>query len=218
MFVCLFVCLYVTYTNSHFWTDPNQTLHTSPPWSGRDRRVCTNPKFSTSSTFWALFLWGLLQNHGHKMAAGATVFRDTLLSVITAGVCVMSPTWRRRWRSHPRQPYIRDSSKSSSAMGNDVVADYIVIRHSIVSLIPVSVRVMLRILRSTGWRGHPPQRYILHSSSCFCDLQEITSLQTTVACSYSKCVALSVMRTIRWDVNGIHVSTIQNLIRREGSD
>ena len=43
-------------------------------------------------------------------------------------------------------------------------------------------------------------------------------LQTIAARSYSKCVALSVMRTIRWDVNGIHVSTIRNLIRREGSD
>jgi len=67
-------------------------------------------------------------------------------------------------------------------------------------------------------RGHPPQRYILHSSSCFCGLQEVTSLQTTVARSYSSCVALSVMRTTRWDMNGIHVSTIRNLIRGEGSD
>jgi len=36
-----------------------------------------DPKFSTSLTFWALFLWGPLQNHGRKMAARATVFRDT---------------------------------------------------------------------------------------------------------------------------------------------
>jgi len=49
-------------------------------------------KFLTSLTFWALFLWGPLQNHGHKMAAGATVFRDTLISVIPAGVRVTSPT------------------------------------------------------------------------------------------------------------------------------
>ena len=48
---------------------------------------------------------GPLQNHGHKMAAGATVFRDTLISVIPAGVRVTSPTLRcRRRRSHPRQP------------------------------------------------------------------------------------------------------------------
>jgi hypothetical protein len=174
-----------------------------------------NPKFLTSSTFWDLFLWGPLQNHGHKMAAGATVFRDTLISVIPAGLRVTSPTLRcRRRRSHPWQPYIRDSSGSSSK----VAADDRVIRHSVVSLIPAGVRVTSRIICSTGRRDHTPQRYIPHSSSCFCDLQEITFLQTTVARSYSKCVALWVMRTLRWDVNVIHVSTIRNLIRREGSE
>jgi len=59
-----------------------------------------DPKFLTSSTYWALFLWGPLQNHGHKMAAGVAVFCDTLISVIAAGVRVMSPTWCRRRRSH----------------------------------------------------------------------------------------------------------------------
>jgi hypothetical protein len=101
-----FVCLHGSYTNSSFWTDLNQTMHTSPPWSGRDLRVCMDPKFLTYSTF-----WGPLQNHGHKMAAGATIFCDTLISVIPAGVGVTSPTWHCcRWRSHSRQPYIRDSS------------------------------------------------------------------------------------------------------------
>jgi hypothetical protein len=52
--------------------------------------------------------------HGHKMAAEATVFRDTLISVVRAGVRATSPTLRCRWRwSHTRQPYIRDSSGSS---------------------------------------------------------------------------------------------------------
>jgi len=121
----------------------------------------------------------------------------------------------------------------------DVVADGGIIRGSLISVILAGVnvaettessatalyslfrrgvRVTSRILRSTGRQGNPPQRYIPHSSSCFCDLQEITSLQTTVARSYCKCVALPVMRTISWDVNGIHVSTIRNLIRRAGSD
>jgi len=60
------------------------------------------------------FSLGPLQNDGHKMAAGAIVFRDNLISVIPAGVCVTSPTLRcRRLRGHPRQPYIRDSSGSS---------------------------------------------------------------------------------------------------------
>jgi len=60
------------------------------------------------------FSLGPLQNQGHKMAAGATVFRDILISVIPAGVRVTSQTWRRRRRSHPREPYIRDSSGSFS--------------------------------------------------------------------------------------------------------
>jgi hypothetical protein len=73
-----------------------------------------DPKFLTSSTFRAL-LGGPLQNHGHKMAAGETVFRDTPISVIPAGVRVTSMTLScRRRLSHPRQPYIRDSSGSSS--------------------------------------------------------------------------------------------------------
>jgi hypothetical protein len=64
--------------------------------------------------FWVLFLCGPLQNDGHKMAAGATVFRYNRISVIPAGVCVTSPTLRcRRLRGHPRRPYNRDSSGSS---------------------------------------------------------------------------------------------------------
>jgi hypothetical protein len=154
-------------------------------------------------------------NHGHKMAAGETVFRDILISVVSAGDCETSPTLRSCWRqSHPRQSHKRDSSWSSPY----VVADHRVIRHSVLSLILVGIRVMSRILRLTGRRAHLPQRYIPYSSSCFCGLQEITSLQTRVALSYSKCDALLVMCTIRWDENGIHVSTIPNLIRRDGSD
>jgi hypothetical protein len=58
--------------------------------------------------------FSLVATHGHKMAAVATVFHDTLISVVPAGVCVTSPTLRCRWRqSHPRQSYIRDSSGSS---------------------------------------------------------------------------------------------------------
>ena len=152
------------------------------------------------------FFWGPLQNHGHKMAAGATRVTSSTLHC-------------RQRRSHPRQPYICDSSGSSPNVTEmTVVADNRVIHHSVVSLIPVGVCVTSRILHSNGRRGHLPHHYIPHSSSCFCDLQEIMSLQTTVAHSYSKRVALSVMRFIRWDMNGIHVSTIRNLVRREGSD
>ena len=114
MNICLFVCMYVwnlykfTFLNR---SEPNFAHVSSLVW--KRPSVCMDPKFLTSSTFWALLLWGSLQNHGHKMVVGATVFRDTLISVIPAGVSVTSPTCRHRRRSHPRQPYIRDSSGSS---------------------------------------------------------------------------------------------------------
>jgi hypothetical protein len=53
----MFVCLFVPYTNPHFWTDLNQTLHTSPPWSGRARRVCMDPQYFTFPTF-STYLFG----------------------------------------------------------------------------------------------------------------------------------------------------------------
>jgi len=52
----MFVCLYVPYTNPHFWTDRNQTLHTSPPRSGRDRKVCMGPQYFTFPTFSTYFV------------------------------------------------------------------------------------------------------------------------------------------------------------------
>jgi hypothetical protein len=39
------------YTNPHFRTDRNQTLHMSPPSSGRDRRMCMFPQYFTFLTF-----------------------------------------------------------------------------------------------------------------------------------------------------------------------
>jgi hypothetical protein len=84
---CLYVCLY--FIQIHISEPIGTKLCTHlPPWSGRDRRACMGPKFLSSSTFWALFLYGPLQNHGHKMAAGAAVFRDNLISVVPAGVRV----------------------------------------------------------------------------------------------------------------------------------
>jgi len=48
--------MFVPYTNPHFWTDRNQILHISPPWSGRDRRVCIGPQYFTFPTFSAYFV------------------------------------------------------------------------------------------------------------------------------------------------------------------
>jgi hypothetical protein len=50
------------------------------------------PKIRDFFDLWALFLWGPLQNHGHKIAAGATIFRGTFISVIPTAVSVTSPT------------------------------------------------------------------------------------------------------------------------------
>jgi hypothetical protein len=153
LFVCMYVCIYGTHTNSHFWTDLNQTLHTSPPRSGRNRRVFMDPKFLTYSTFWALFLREPLQNHGHKMATGATVFRDTLISVIPVGVRVTSPTLPcRRRRSQPRQPYIRDSSGSS---------------------------LTSRKWRRSRRQSHPPKRRIPYSGGCWRHVTDITFNRAT---------------------------------------
>jgi len=48
--------LFVPWTNPHFWTDRNQTLHTSPQWSGRDHRVCMGPQYFTFPTFSTYFV------------------------------------------------------------------------------------------------------------------------------------------------------------------
>jgi hypothetical protein len=42
-------CLYRTYTNPHFWTNLNQTLHTSPPWSGGGHGM--DPQYFNFPTF-----------------------------------------------------------------------------------------------------------------------------------------------------------------------
>jgi len=52
----VFVCLYGNYINPHFWTDLNQTLHTSPPWSGGSRRVCMDPQYFNFPTFSTYFV------------------------------------------------------------------------------------------------------------------------------------------------------------------
>jgi len=84
------------------------------------------------------------------MAAGATVFHATLISVIPAGVRVTSPTWRcRRRRSHPRQPYIRDSSWTSRKCG------------------------------CSRRQSHPPQRRIPYSGGCSRHVTDITFNRAT---------------------------------------
>jgi len=189
---CLFVCMYGTYTNSRSWSDLNQTWHTSPPWSGRDRGYVWTRNSLPLRPFGPFFFGGHCR--------------------------IMGTRWlpARPFSAKPLYPWFQ--LVFSWRQRHYVVADGGVIRGSLISVILVGVPLTSRKWRRSRRQSHPPQRYIPHSSSCFCELKEITSLQTTVARSYSKCVALSAMRTILWDVNGIHVSTIRNFIRREGSD
>ena len=56
LYIKINVCLFGTYTNPHFWTDLNQTLHTSPPWSGGGRRVCMDPQYFNFPTFSTYFV------------------------------------------------------------------------------------------------------------------------------------------------------------------
>jgi hypothetical protein len=162
-FVCVYVCMELTQINisEPIWTK----LCTCVPHG----LVCMDPKFLTSLTFWAILLWGPLQNHGHKMAAGATVICDALLSVIPAGVRVTSRHYvvadggvirgslisvilagvsltSRKWRCSRRQ----SSATASYPLFRQVFTSrhgYYVqpcdraIHHSVISLIPCPVSV-----------------------------------------------------------------------------
>jgi hypothetical protein len=99
---CLFVCLFVPYTNPHFWTDHTQTLLTSPPWSGGDRRVRMDQQCDLLGLF-GLFCPEPVPNLAQKLAADARVIGDSVLSVIPARDAVASRTWlcsRRHARSY----------------------------------------------------------------------------------------------------------------------
>jgi hypothetical protein len=78
LFICLFVSIFfVPYTNPHFWTDINRTLHTSPSSSVEVRRVCMDPQYLT---LFDLFCQEPVQNRGHNMAAGPRVIATALYS------------------------------------------------------------------------------------------------------------------------------------------
>ena len=148
MFVCMYVCMYVPYTNSHFWTDLNQTLHTAPPWSGRDRRVCMGPKFLTSSTFGPFF------------------FRDHCK--------IMGTRWlpARPFSAIPFYPWFQ--LVFAWRHRHYVVADCGVIRGSLISVILVGIPLMSRKSRRSRRQSHPPQHRIPYSSGCSRHVTNIT--------------------------------------------
>jgi len=216
LFVCMYVCMYGTCTNPHFWTDLNQTLHTSPPWSGRDLGYVwtqnswplrpfgpfffgghcriMGTRWLLARPFSAIILYPWFQlvfvwHHRHYVVADGGVICGSLMSVILPGVPL---TWRK-WRRSRRKPQRR---------------------------IPYSGRCLRHITDITFNRATGPSATALYPSFWLLFLWPTgNNVLADDSCAFLlKCVALSVMLTIRWDVNGIHVSTIRKLIRREGSD
>jgi len=153
MFVCLYVCMYGTFTNSHFWTDLNQTLHTSPPWSGRDRRVRMDLKFLTSSTF------GSFSFGGHCRIMGTRWLPARPFSAITLYPWFqLALAWRHR---------------------HYVVGDGGVIRGILISVIPAEVSLTSRKWRRSRQQSHPPQRRISYSGGCSRHVTDITFNRAT---------------------------------------
>jgi hypothetical protein len=219
MNVCLFVCMYGTSTTQihisdpiwtklctrlqlcleetvgNVWAQNSRSLRPFGPFFFEGHCRIMGIRWLLARPFSAIPLCPWFQLvfawcHQNHVVADGWVIRGSLISVILAGVPLTSRKWRRgRRQSHtPQRP------------------------------IPYSGACSRHITDITFNRATGPYATALYPSFCLCYLHEITFLQTTLARSYSKCVALSVMRTIRWDVNGIHVSIIRNLIRREGSD
>jgi len=153
-------------TVGYVWARNSWPLWPFGPFFFRGHCRIMGPRWLSARPFSAIPLYPWFQlvfawHHQHYVVADGGVIRGSLISVILAGVPLTSRKLRRsRRQSHPLQRRIVYSK---------------------------GFRVTSRILRSTGRRGHPPQRYIPHSSFCFCNLQEITPLQTKVALSYSKC-------------------------------
>jgi len=151
----MFVWLFVPYTNPHFWNNLTQTLHTSPPRSGRDRRACMDPQYLTFSTFMTFSVESEWRIPGTKWLP-AQVIRESVISVILVAVCVTS----RKWRCSRRQFRILQESSATALYpwflllfvwrhGNDVVAD-----------------------DSFAFsKSHPRQRYIRDSCCCLCRWQ-----------------------------------------------
>jgi hypothetical protein len=191
MFACLLVCMYGSCTNSHFWTDLNQTLHTSPPWSARDRRVGMYPKFLTSSTFSALFLEGghcrimgtrwlpsppfsaislypwfqlvFAWRHRHDVVADGGVICGSLISVILAAVPLTSRKLRcSRRQSSATASYPIFRRVFALRHGYYVQMGDLAIRHSVISLILAPVSVTYRKSRHCRRQLCVPTPRVLH--------------------------------------------------------
>jgi len=94
----LFVCLYLI--QMHISKPITTKLCTRlPPWSGGGRRIRIDPQCD----LFGLFCREPVPNPAQKVAVGAKVIRDSVLSVIPARDAVASRTWlcsRRHARSY----------------------------------------------------------------------------------------------------------------------
>jgi len=88
-------CMFVPYTNPHFWTDRNQTLHTSPPWSGRDRSACMGPQYFTFPTY---FCRERVQIPAKQLAIDATLLRYCVISVMRRLPVWHHARWVAQWK------------------------------------------------------------------------------------------------------------------------
>ena len=94
----LFINIFLIICTLYKFTFLSQTFHTSPSWSGRERRVCMVRKYLTFSNFLTFFFGSGCRILGTKWLP-ARVIRDNVISAILAGVSVTS----RKWRCSRRQ-------------------------------------------------------------------------------------------------------------------
>ena len=156
LYIKLDVCLYIIQIHISEPISTKLCTHLSP-WSGRGRRVYMVRKCSTFFTLLTTVGSGC-RILGTKWLP-AWVIRDSVISVILAGVSVTS----RKWRCSRRQFRVLWESSGTALYpwfllvlvwrrGNDVVAD-----DSFVFC-----------------ESHPRQRYIRDSCWCECDVAEMT--------------------------------------------
>jgi hypothetical protein len=215
---CLYVCLYLVqiHISEPIWTKPctrlplgleetvgyvwariSWPLRTFVPFSFRGHCRIMGTRWLPARLFSAIPFYPWFQlvfawRHPHYVVAGGGVVRGSLISVILAGVPLTSRKLRRsRRESHQPQRRISYSGGCSRRVTDSTFNRA---AGSYATALHPSFQLLFL------W---PTENHVLADDSCAFLLQ--------VCCALGN-------GKIRWDMNGIHVSTIRNLIRREGSD
>jgi hypothetical protein len=149
MFVCLFVCLYGHYTNSHFWTDLNQ--------------ICTRLPLGLEETVG--YVW--TRNSQLFLYFGPFFF---------GGHCkIMGTRWLPARPSSAVPLYPRFQLVFPWRHRHDVA----VIRCNLISVILAGVLLTSRKWRCSRRQSHPPQRRIPYSGGCSRHVTDITFNRAT---------------------------------------